>query len=143
MRASYARYIKDAENSIDNGPAFGLPPAADNSFPMPRCNIAPLNRMGTLFLAMLMHFQRKRYPNAEADNDGWFLCSSSELIEEYEDELADPSFQWRTMRIIEANGFIKREVKGRPPLRYIWIDYDRIDTIMNAEKKRRKALAVS
>ena len=84
-----------------------------------------INRTANLDLAVLIDFQIKKCPKAEKETEGWFHCSVKDL-EEIEKQYMYPARQSRVLKYLEAKGFIKRIVKGKPPTRSIWIDYDKI-----------------
>ena len=62
---------------------------------------------------------------SEKETEGWFHCPVKDL-EETEKQYMYPARQSRVLKYLEAKGFIKRIIKGKPPTRYIWIDYDKI-----------------
>ena len=97
----------------------------DDSIWVPTPVIPELGCSGNIELAMLIDFQRRFRPDAERITEGWFRCSARELLDQYGPELASLEKQSRILNRLERLGYVKRMVKGSPPLRYVWIDYDK------------------
>lgn len=127
MRDSYTAYIELCENTKDQykkNLTRGKP-NFDNGFIMPVQPLPTIGRLGTMDLAILMDFQMRHRPHAELESNGWFKCSIEDMLRAEGPQIASPDKQSRMLNKLEDAGFIKRKVMGKPPIRHIWIDFDK------------------
>ena len=101
-------------------------PKSRNVISMPIPPFKSIGLIGTFNLAMLMDFQRKKRPEAEADEAGWFACTILDMREHFGNSSLSDGQQTRLLNKLERHEYIQRKIVGMPPTRMLWIDFDRI-----------------
>lgn len=114
MRKSFLR-MRDFDNTYSD----------ENSIPIPKGLIRKLSMDEIIFFMTLVKSQiHKDY---EEKNEGWGPISVGTLT----NLLAiKPSKQSRLMASLEKKNFLRRKFKGCPPVRLIWLDFDKLENTL-------------
>lgn len=93
-----------------------------------------------LFFCCLTAYQQNEYPNAEEDNSGWFPIS----VKQMKNCLGlSTGKQNRIFGQLEKAGYLVRKFVGRPPFRYVKLNYakfiqNRLKVVELRERKHKE-----
>ena len=91
---------------------------------LPILRIPSLNQIRSLNLSIILFYKNKKHPKADSENDGWFPCTIKDL--ETFGPYMDAAQQTRMLNYFEKEGYIRRKKYGKPVVRYLWINEEKI-----------------
>lgn len=115
---AYQAYLK----ALETKPPGGREEMIWMPFPFPRLG-SDTTSSQVLFLFFAMDHQVRNYPEAEEEAGGWFPCSVQDVGWLFTAPKAE-----RVIKQLEGFGLLEREVRGKPPTRFLRVNYDLVLT---------------